>query len=137
MKLCNETITVFNRRLNDETGYEEYYPAVIDGVSWYGGIATSVDNNGLNAADRFTIRIPVDANFHGRAYVDPIAYKNALSSDGLFTLQQGDVVVRAGIAAAPMTPAEIHSAYNDCFTIQGVTDNRRAPNAPHWRVVGS
>lgn len=137
MKLCNDTITIFNRRLDDDEGYELYYPTVISGVSWYYSTASTVDNNGLHAADRFTIRIPIDADFSGKQYVDPIAYGNAASVEGVFTIKNGDVIVKASIAAAPMTPKEIFEAFHESCTVVGVTDNRRAPNAPHWRVVGS
>ena len=137
MKLCGDTITVFNRRIDEETGYDVYIPVVIRNVSWYSTIATSIDTNGLHAADQFIIRIPVDADFGGRSYLDPITYKNAADVSGLFTLSQGDVVVKAAITTAPAKIADVVKAYSQCCTILGVTDNRRAPNAPHWKVVGS
>ena len=136
MKLCNETITVFNKRLDPETGAYVYFPTVITGASWYCEIASAVDNSGLHAADKFTIRIPVDADFGGNEYVDAAEYKNADGVDGIFTLAQGDVVVKAAIEDQ-MTLAQLHEQYSECCTILGVTDNRRAPNAPHFKVVGS
>ena len=137
MKLCNDTITVYNHRWNSETGKDEYIATVITGVSWYGSIQTRPDNNGLTAADQFVVRIPVDAGTSNKSYVDPIAYAKAANVSGLFTLAQGDIVVKASLSVTPMTPAALQAAYTDCFTILGVTDNRRAPNAPHWKVVGS
>ena len=135
MRLCNETITVFNKRVDSSTGAYAYYPTTITGVSWYCEIASAVDNTGIHAADRFTIRIPMDAGFGGQ-YVDPIAYKSAESPTGLFTLAQGDVIVKAAVTGA-MTLAQLHEQYSECCTVLGVTDNRRAPNAPHFKVVGS
>ena len=35
MNLCNETITVFNAKLNTGTGDDDYNGTVIDGVSWF------------------------------------------------------------------------------------------------------
>lgn len=139
MKLCNESITVYNKRWDADAGYDLYYPTVINGVSWFCEIASAVDNAGLHAANRFVIRIPVDAGTGGKSYVDPIAYKDAPDVDGIYTLAQGDVVVKAAIVTAlvPKKPAELHAEYSDCCTILGVTDNRRAPNAPHFKVVGS
>lgn len=113
-----------------------YVPTVIEGVSWYGDVASNVSDKGLNAANRFTIRIPIDANFGGKSYVDPISYCGASSSDGIFTFANGDIVVKASVAVAPMTPAELKESYTDYCTVLGVTDNRRAPNAPHWKLVG-
>ena len=137
MKLCGDTITVLNRRWNPETANDEYLTTVITGVSWYGHTVTSADNNGLTAADQFIVRIPQDADTNGKTYVDPIAYKNAVDVSGLFTLAQGDTVIKAEIIATPVKPADVQGTYSDCFTVLGVTDNRRAPNAPHWKVVGS
>lgn len=135
MKLCNDTITVFNKRIGDNGGYE-YIPTIINGVSWFCRIKSTVDE-GLKAANEFIIRIPADANFNGKEYVDSVEYENAASIDGIFTLAQGDVIVKASVAVAPMTFAELKEHYSDYCTVLGVTDNRRAPNAPHFRVVGS
>ena len=137
MKLCNDTVTVFNKKLNIEKGWDIYIPTVIEGVSWYCEIASAVDDKGLHAANRFTIRIPVDAEFGGKTYVDPIAYANETIISGVWTLSNGDIIVKASIPDGEMTPAQLHENYPNCCTILGVTDNRRAPNAPHWKVVGS
>ena len=74
MELCTETITIFNARLDDEDGYDVYIPTVIRGASWHCEIASTVDASGLKAANKFTVRIPTDADFSGKAYADPIAY---------------------------------------------------------------
>lgn len=134
MKLCDETITVFNARI--ENHEHMFYPTVIEGVSWYGDVATVVGDKGLNAASRFTVRIPVDADFGGKEYVDSKTYKTAASVDGVFTIANGDIIVKASVAVAPMRPAELKDAFADYLTVLGVTDNRRAPNAPHFKVVG-
>ena len=136
MKLCNDTITVFNRKLDVESGYDVYYPTVIKNVSWYGTVAVSVDTNGLHAANHYTVRIPIDADFGDKTYIDPIAFKEADSVDGVFTFSQGDIIVKAEVESIEK-PSDLHSNYADCCTILGVTDDRRAPNAPHWKVVGA
>ena len=136
MKLCNETVTIFNKRVDSTTGAYMYYPTVISGVSWFCEIASVVDGTGIHAANRYTIRIPIDANFRNAKYVDAIAYREADDVDGLFTLAQGDVIVRAAVELN-MSLAQLQSNYAECCTILGVTDNRRAPNAPHFKVVGS
>lgn len=136
MKLCNETITVFNKRWDAENGWDEYIPTIISGVSWFGEIVSSLGDKGLNAAHRFTVRIPIDANFDGKDYVDPITYRNARNVSDVFTLTGGDRVVK-GAVEERLTPAQLDERYPDCFTVLGVTDNRRAPNAPHFKVVGS
>lgn len=136
MKLCNDVITVFNKRWDADKGWEVYYPTVIQGVSWYGTIAVNLADKELVAANEIIVRIPVDANFGSSAYVDPVAYKAADSPDGLFTLASGDIIVKASVAVAPLTPAQLKESFTEYCTILGVTDDRRAPNAPHFKVVG-
>lgn len=134
MKQCMDTITVFNERFDDTYGYDTYIPTVIKGVSWYDHVESVVTNDGLKAANKITIRIPVDADFGGRAYVDPVGY-TAADTGVFFTLKQGDFIVK-GEEHASLTPAQALEKYGTIATILGVTDNRRAPNAKHWRVVG-
>lgn len=136
MKLCKETITVVNAQVDPETGYDRYYATVISGASWYCEIAATVDASGLKAADKFTIRIPEDADFGGKAYVDPIAYATASPAD-TFTLRSGDTIVRGVADGADLSPAALRRSYAEVATVLGVTDNRRAPRAPHWKVVGA
>lgn len=136
MNLCNDTITVFNAKLNAETGSDDYIATIITGVSWFCEIVSNVDNSGLKAANKFTIRIPGAANFSGKKYVDPREYANAEDATGLFTLQNGDVVVHGAVTETNLRPTALRKMY-EAFTVLGVTDNRRARNAPHWRVVGS
>ena len=135
MKLCNNTITVFNKRV--ENHEHVFYPTVINGVSWWGHVSTSVGDKGLYAANSITVRIPMDADFGGKSYVDSKDYAAAVSPDGIFTLANGDVIIKGVVAVAPLKPAELKAAFTDYMTVLGVTDNRRAPNAPHFRVVGS
>ena len=133
MHQCVETITVFNAWYDEETGYDTYVPTVIRGVSWYCDIASTVDATGLKAANRFTIRIPVDADFSGKCYTEPVAYADPVSQ---FTLNQGDVIIR-GEETQPLNPAQLKDKYGEIVTILGVTDSSRRPRAPHWKVVGS
>ena len=135
MKECNETITVFNTRLDDGKGYDLYVPTIIRGVSWFCEIASNVDSSGLKAANKFIIRIPVDADFSDKAYVPPAAYAGG-DPNTVFTLKQGDVIVH-GEETEPMQPAQLQEKYGELVTILGVTDSSRRPHAKHWKVVGA
>ena len=136
---CNETVTVFNARVDPETGGKAWMPTVIEGAGWFMTDATAVDaaRGGLTAADRCVIRIPEGADAGGKAFVDPLAYASAESVAGLWTLANGDVVVRGAVTGAAWTPAALKRAFADCVTVLSVTDNMRAPMARHWRVVGA
>lgn len=134
MKQCNETITVFNA-CQDDNGYDVYNPTVIRGVSWFCEIASNVDASGLKAANKFTIRIPVDADFSGKSYVSPVSYA-ASKAASEFTLNQGDIIVH-GEETEKSTPAALQDKYGEIVTILGVTDSTKRPNAKHWKVVGT
>lgn len=150
MKECNETITVLNRRLNTETGLDEWIPTVIRDVSWHSKVAAAVTQAGLNTATTATVRIPDDADTGGRTYMPPSAYKAAESATGAYTLARGDIIVRGEIempgqdmpmpataGAASVTPAQAKAQFEDCITILSVTDNTRRPHGAHRMVVGA
>lgn len=135
MKECNETITVFNARVDDDKGYDTYIPTIIRGVSWFCEIASNVDSSGLKAANKFIIRIPVDADFSDKAYVPPAAYAGG-DPNSVFTLKQGDIIVH-GEETEIAIPAKLQEKYGEMVTILGVTDSSGRPNAKHWKVVGA
>ena len=123
MKLCNDTISVFTARVDPDLGDDVWTPTVIKDVSWYATDASTVDasKGGLVAANKVTVRIP--------ANVFP---------EGL-ELKNGDVIVKADASGvADPTPAKLKHIYGgDSMTVLAVTDSRRAPRAPHVRVVGT
>lgn len=135
MRLANETITVFNAKLDTANDKDVYIPSVIEGVSWYCEIVSTVDE-GLKAANKFIIRIPKDADFREKSYASPQDYATSEDVSGLFTLANGDIIVKGEVTETGLKPKDLHSRY-EAFTILGVTDNRRAPREPHWKVVGA
>lgn len=135
MKLCDKTITVFNSRTDEENGYDVYYPTVITGVSWHCEIASTVDD-GLKAANKFTIRIPLDADFSGKAYVNPNAYAGG-DPNLIFTLKNGDIIIQGAETETGLKPADLRLRYGEVVTVLGVTDNRGNRHAQHWKVVGA
>ena len=138
MRLADETITVFNARVDPGTGGEALCPTVIRGAGWYAADAEAVDpKGGLVAAGRIVIRIPEDADAGGKAYADPLDYARARHPEALWTLAGGSIVVRGAVSGGDWTEAGLKRTFADCCTVLSVTDNRRAPNAPHWRVVGA
>ncbi len=135
MKLANETITVFNAKLDTTNDVDSYNASVITGASWFCEIESAVDD-GLKAANKFIIRIPEDADFGGKTYTSPAEYAAAADVTSLFTLANRDIIVKGAVTTSGLKPKDLHAGY-EAFTILGVTDNRRAPKEPHWKVVGS
>ena len=135
MKECNDVITVFNTRMDAEGGFDEYYPTIIRNVSVFLQVAAEVTLSGLNAANKVTVRIPVDADFSGKQYVKPVEFATA-DPAAAFTLKQGDVIVEAE-ETEHLNPVELKAKYGSVITILGVTDNRKRPRGKHWKVVGT
>lgn len=137
MHLCTETVTVFNHCLDRKTGDVEYIPTVITGVSWFDETLAQVNSqSGIDAASKITVRVPVDADFGNKSYTNPKAYQDAESPDGLFTFMPGDLLVKGSDSQSGQTLADLKRKHGRVVTILGVTDNRRAPNAKHWKVTG-
>ena len=93
MQLCNDTITLYNRRFDPEEDCDVYGRTVIRGVHWFNSDATTVDSTGLKAANKVTIRIPTDADFGGKVYLPPKQYATTDDPAATFTLAAGDLVV--------------------------------------------
>ena len=123
VKLCNDIITVFNARVDPDVGGNVWGPTVITGASWWATDASTVDTSkgGLVAVNKVIARIPEE------------------SAPADLTLKDGDLIVKGDASAVQNpTPAKLKTLYGaDCATILGITDNRRAPNAPHWRVTAT
>lgn len=136
MQLCNDTITLYNRRFDPEEDCDVYERTIIRGVHWFNSDATTVDSTGLKAANKVIIRIPTDADFGGKTYLAPKQYTGTDNPATSFTLAAGDLVI-FGVGADGLRPAAIHDTYSEAATILQVTDNRRAPRGPHWKVIGS
>lgn len=137
MYLCDDVITVYNKKLDQDKGYDVYHGTVITGVSWYCEVASAVDDTGLKSANKVTIRIPEDADFNGKVYSEPVAYADSEDVTQQFTLQPGDIIVHGAADTDGMTPSKLQERYSEVVTVLGVTDNRRAPYAKHWKVVGT
>ena len=127
-----ETITLFNAVYDKNVGYDVYVPTVIKGVSWVDEDTAATDTVGIKSTRKYTLRIPEDADFSGKEYVDPAAYEG---SPGTFTFMNGDIIIR-GEEEVVTSPPELKKKYRNLMTIRGIYDFRKAPNARHWKVVG-
>ena len=139
MKLCNETVTVFNRRYDEDLGDDILIPTTIEGVSWFDTAAEIVDpDRGLKEANKIIIRIPEDAKVaDGKAYADPLAWKAAPDVAGLWTLQGGDIIVKGTAEGNDWTQKRLAETFAGFCKVLAVTNNRRAPNGKHFKVVGT
>ena len=134
MYLCNETITVYNKQINEKK-FNQYFPTVLKGIHWFGTEQVNVSNSGLIGAKMYTLRIPESVYTSGKEFVKPKAYQKG-DHEKVFTFDEGDIIVRGEVVIPDATPSKLQQDYDDVITIISVTDNRMVPNAPHWRVVG-
>ncbi len=137
MFLCNDTITLFNAFHDPENDEDVWYKTIINGVSWYDKYIASVTANGLKSSETYVIRIPEDVDAEGKSYIDPMAYAELGNWVEHYTLRVGDIIVKGAIEAEDVRPATLHASNFKCMTILGVIDNRRALNAPHFKVTGA
>lgn len=136
MQRCDDTITVFNAKLDRDSGNDVYFPTVISGVSWFFNAITTVDSSGLKAANQLTLRVPVDADFSGKTYLRPEEFAVTDAPNLAFTFKAGDIVVHARVDDAGLRPSDLKAAGYEMATILAVTDNHRAAHAPHWKAIG-
>lgn len=138
--LTNADITIFNC-WHKGTRSEAWKHTQIRGVEWYGGQATTLLESGLKSADTYTVRIPISADAQGKAFAMAADYAAAgeTAVAGLWTLQNGDVVVHGLVDDTPAGDTDITSKCSDrCFTVTGWRDNRRGgPLVQHWRISGA
>lgn len=129
----NADVTIYNSYLNPETRLEEYRRTVIRGVWFYVDNKVSIDADGLNAADIYKIRIPADADTGGAMFVPPWEYTG---TEGTWTLQADDYVVRGIIDQDIERPADLKKWKNQVCRINSWSDNRFG-GLPHWRIGGA
>ena len=121
MKLCNDTITVFTASVDETTKTTVYAPTVLTGCSWFANNADTVDpRGGLVAARKVIVRIPAEVLPAG------------------LEIRAGDIVVKEALNGSGWTPTFIRRCHGDkVITVLAVTDNRRAPNGAHVKIVGA
>lgn len=135
--MCDDVITVFNARVDPQTGSAVYAPTVLWGAGWFSRVLCAVAEGGLKAAGQAVVRIPAEVDAGGRRYVEPPEYRAAAEVGGLWTLQPGDVIVRGEAADQDFSPAALRERFGQVCTVLGVTDDRGARRGGHWKVTGS
>lgn len=116
MHHASKTVTVYHKKWDAEKGADSYRGTVLDGVSFFSRIATSVSTDGLAAACEGTLRIPMEA------YPEGLEIRN------------GDLVCEGSLTENPASRAEIDNLCPYVFTIVGITRNTSG-RAPHVKVV--
>ena len=136
--LTNADITIVNRKRVDRD--EVLLKTVIRNVAWHTAKSASSGNISENA-DTLKLRIPIDADFGGKTYVDSIAFENMTMEEAekCWTLAPSDIVVRGEVTAEKVTQTELVKSNQQVFLITDFSDNRDLGSdaVKHWRVGGS
>ena len=110
----NADITIYHQVKDEKTRDWKWEPPVQYRVNWHGRQAVSIGDNGLNAADVFTVRIPGNSDV---------------------SVSVGDFVIKGLHNDAD--PVAVARSAAGAFKVTSVTDNRRgSPAVRHWKLEG-
>lgn len=107
---CDQTVTLL--RLDRDDNYRLW---VLEGVSVYRQVKSSVQERGMVYASEAKVRVPVDAMPEG------------------LTPQVGDRLVFKRLETCPKSPSDLKGL--PVASVVHVGDNRRG-SLPHWLLVG-
>ena len=116
MRHADKTITIYQKKWDEERGVDYYHGTVVSGVSFFSKIATTVSTDGLTAACEASVRIPI-----------------TWLPSGL-SLKNGDLVCEGALQTNPASRLEIDNISSQVFTIVGITRNTSGCE-PHVKVV--
>lgn len=132
--LTNADITLYNHKYNDATRMDDWHRTVIRGVYFYVDNKAAVSEKGLNSADVYKIRIPVDCKC-AASYLPEDEYASASDVSSFWTLQEDDYIVRGICELEIEKPSDLKRERMRYCKITSWADNRFG-GLPHWRVGG-
>lgn len=75
----DDTVTLYNKSIDKQTGRELWYPTLLENVSLVIKKSTNVDKNGMN--DKDVAKLFVNAGSLPKPYIKPIVWKNMQAGD--------------------------------------------------------
>lgn len=114
----DKTVTIYNKRYDNEAKITTWPKTIIHGASWAGCQRVTATADGLKSNDGYSVRIPVQAVPEG------------------FLPQKGDVVVLGEGRDVVEGITEITRGYTDCFTVTAVHTDNMSRLLPHLRLEG-
>lgn len=132
--ITNADITIYNQKSDPVTKLTEYVRTQIRNVHWYTDQKTSVDQSGVHSADIYKIRIP-EESVTDRKFLDYSEWKQSEETDGYWTIQNDDLVVRGLVDDDIRQASDLLNKYPYVARVNSFSDNRRGNN-PHFRIGG-
>lgn len=133
--ITNADITLYNHYYDKDTRLDKWKKTVIHGVHFYVDHKVSVGDNGVNSADIYKIRIPVDADIQGEYLSEDDWIARGENVMGRWTLQSDDIVVLGECDMNIDRPAQLKEAGRRYCKVTSWSDNRFG-GLPHWRIGG-
>lgn len=133
--ITNADITLYNHYYDKNTRLDKWKKTVIHGVHFYVDHKVSVGDNGVNSADIYKIRIPVDADIQGEYLPEDEWNARGENVMGRWTLQSDDIVVLGECDMNIDRPAQLKEAGRRYCKVTSWSDNRFG-GLPHWRIGG-
>lgn len=136
--LTNADVTIINRKRKERS--EVLLKTIIKNVAWH-SVHGATSGSSSENVDSFKMRIPIDADFGGKTYVDRITYEALSFEDAAkhWTLASGDIVVKGNVTEEEITQTILYEKYNEVYRIGEYADNTDMGSdaVKHWRVGGS
>ena len=132
--ITNADITIYNQKSDPVTKLTEYVRTQIRNVHWYTDQKTSVDQTGVHSADIYKIRIQ-EESVTDRKFLDHSEWKQSEDTDGYWTIQNDDLVVRGLVDDDIRQASDLLNKYPYVARVNSFSDNRRGNN-PHFRIGG-
>ena len=133
--ITNADITLYNHYYDKSTRLDKWKKTVIRGVHFYVDHKVVVGDNGVNSADVYKIRIPVDADMQGEYLSEDDWIARGENVMGRWTLQSDDIVVLGECDMNIDRPAQLKEAGRRYCKVTSWSDNRFG-GLPHWRIGG-
>lgn len=116
MRNAKKTVTVYHKKWDSDVGVDTYEGTVIQNVSFFSRISTTVSKEGLQAACEGVLRIPMEQ------YPENLELKN------------GDLICEGKLETEGMNPSNLDALCHYVFTVVGITRNTSVMGA-HVKVV--
>jgi len=130
-----DTITVYNKYTDINTGTEKWARTVLEGVYWNAIKGATVRRTGVTSADSVQLIIPFAAD-KGHGYTTPKVWAALGNRNGRWTLQSGDIILHGDTGPAlPYTAKELQG-YDDMLVITSVDTKAHGGLMAHWEVSG-
>lgn len=133
--ITNESLTIYNRKLDPETRQYVYRRTEIPNVHWYTDQKVSLGDNGLISADLYKIRIPAGRQTERFVPADKYAALLYGEEKSYWTVENGDLFVKGIVRDEITKESDLKNKHYVYGKVLSFSDNRKG-GIPHIRIGG-